>query len=368
MMGSQITIQQRISFSISLTLKISVSLCCTLSSSKLFAWSELGHSIVGAIAEETINEKTKDFIRGTLGIEPLAVAAAWPDKVRDDGRFSNRNNEMYDFSNYHFCEIPVGYNYDSKPQKVPKDCYGVTTNAIAMLKDTSGAFNREMKIIALRYLAHVIGDIHQPLHVGNGQDRGGNTCNVFWKVQQDKAQNLHSIWDDQMVGALGKSYEKIGNMKGVTYYPQYLEKMKISHPEKFTADAKVQASKTSVKDWLLETQTIRENGVYPKIEGSDGHPYCISMDVQDTTKTTGKGTANATELPKDKIPILTDDSYITKMLPVVETQLINAGLRLAATLDDIAESVASSNNPSPTITKDEEDKIIKTVQEQFKNK
>ncbi|RYZ77032.1 MAG: hypothetical protein EOP05_03200, partial [Proteobacteria bacterium] len=78
------------------------------------AWGDRGHEIVGQIAEESVKPTTRDWVRGILGLEPLAVASTFPDHVRSDARFSN------DFAEYHYCEIPTGSNYDSKTKKYEK--------------------------------------------------------------------------------------------------------------------------------------------------------------------------------------------------------------------------------------------------------
>ena len=59
-------------------------------------------------------------------------------------------------------------------------------HSIEILKDINAS--REMKMIALRFLIHVVGDIHQPLHVGNGYDRGGNVCQVKYQKSPEATE------------------------------------------------------------------------------------------------------------------------------------------------------------------------------------
>ena len=64
-------------------------------------------------------------------------------------------------------------------------------------------------MIALRYLAHVMGDITMPFHVGNGYDRGANGCQIAWQrsaTATPSKTNLHSFWDDALVLYLGTTY------------------------------------------------------------------------------------------------------------------------------------------------------------------
>src|SRR5690606_5825151 len=154
-------------------------------SSSVWAWGDLGHETTGEIAEQIIakDAKTKNAVQAILGVEPLAKAAIFPDHVRDDGRFN-------DFAPYHYVTIfRDSQTYTEK-------------NALTILKKypdilTNRKYPREAKMIALRYLVHVVGDIHQPLHVGNEFDLGGNACQVKWQPSDDNGAvrvNLHSAW------------------------------------------------------------------------------------------------------------------------------------------------------------------------------
>jgi hypothetical protein len=353
--------------------------CSTLLSGlPAFAWGDLGHSIVGGVAEQTIEPGTRDFIRGILGVEPLAVAAVFPDHVRDDARFGHkeldptkRSQDNHDFGDYHFCEIPTGYTYDTKPNKDVKDCFGAIEGSIALLKDMSGNTSREEKQLAIRYLVHVMGDIAQPLHVGNGFDLGGNACDVMVQESPQRTpfhSNLHSYWDDTLVTYLGTTYaDPTQKISGAKYLGQYLAAFQRVHPEMLTTAAKAQYSQGSVKDWLQDSQSLRENGLYPDAPGSmagvvkgeeyKNRPYCTWFADQGASI---KGPGS--QIDKSKIPVL-DLAYEQKFAPVVEAQLIKGGLRLAATLDSIAAVAAPKSTP---MTDAQQEKILSDVQNAFR--
>ena len=61
------------------------------------------------------------------------------------------------------------------------------------------------KIVALKFLVHLIGDLHQPLHVGNGVDRGGNDYKVTWFGEET---NLHRVWDSHLIDLQKLSYKE----------------------------------------------------------------------------------------------------------------------------------------------------------------
>lgn len=352
---------------------------------RVLAWADMGHGVVGAVAEETMSQQAKDFVRGILGVEPLVVAATWADHVKNDERFAHRDpdplkraTDDHDFNDYHFCEIPTGMDYDSKPNKDVKDCYGIITNSIRMLKDIDGIYSREEKMIALRYLVHVMGDIHQPLHVGNGFDLGGSACQIHWKTAQT-TQNLHVFWDDTIVTYLGGTYADstaTPPRKAASYMSDYVPNFKRVRPEMFTEQSKKDAYSGNLKGWLLEGQQLRESVVYPddptkmakvpKGQEPKNRPYCAWYSNQ-LTQTLGEGSPQPGKIPSDVIPILTEEQYGKSNAKVVETQLIKAGLRLAATLDEIASEVAKSKTPSPMLDDAIQEKILKSVQSVFRN-
>jgi hypothetical protein len=360
-------------------LDLIVGMGLVLTAPQAFGWSDMGHSIVGEIAEQNIRPQTKDFVRGVLGIEPLAVAATWPDHVRDDGRFGHkdadpdkRDADIHDFANYHFCEIPSGFTYDTKPNKDVKDCYGAITKSTQLLKDTSGQVSREQKMIALRYLVHVMGDVHQPLHVGTGYDIGGNSCQIRWRNNQT---NLHSFWDDGIVQYLGETYATTGGHKAM-WYPDYVSNMKRLYPDQFTDLGKQSAYKGDLKQWLLESQQIRDGGVYPDAPGQmqnvkkgeeyKNRPYCFWFSDQ-THNVIGQGSALPGKIPINVIPVLDEDTYVKPYAKVAEAQLIKAGLRLAATLDEIAQVVAQSAKPDAVIDNTLQEAVVKSIQDAFRN-
>lgn len=356
--------------------------CSTiLAGQQAFAWGDLGHAIVGGVAEQTINPVTKDFVRGLMGIEPLAVAAIFPDHVRDDDRFghkdadpSKRAQDNHDFGDYHFCEIPTGFTYDTKPNKDSKDCYGAIQGSIALLKDVSGKVSKEEKQIALRYLAHVMGDVTQPLHVGNGFDLGGNACQVNVQESPERSPfhtNLHSFWDETIVTYLGSTYgDPSTKTLGAKYLNQYLVAFQRTRPEMLTASAKAQYAAGDLKAWLQEAQQIRESGVYPDAPGSmsavtkgeeyKSRPYCTWF-LDQGKSVQGPGS----QIDKAKIPTI-DATYEKQFAPIAETQLLKGGLRLAAVLDDIASTVAASSTPPKTMSTSEQEQILTDVQNTFR--
>jgi hypothetical protein len=132
---------------------------------------------------------------------------------------------------------------------------------------------------ALKFLVHFIGDLHQPLHVGRRADAGGNKIDVT--LNGEKA-NLHWVWDALLINDMGMSYTELAHQ--------------IDHasPEEITTLAK-----STIADWVNDSFALRPQ-VY--------------------------------DFPEDgKLNYL----YSFKNWPVIRTQLLKAGIRLAATLNAI---------------------------------
>ncbi|WP_166422676.1 S1/P1 nuclease [Paraglaciecola sp. 20A4] len=163
----------------------------------VFAWGQIGHRITGAIAQQHLTPQAQAEVSALLPNEDLAEAATYPDEMR-----SNPEVFWQDKAGpYHYVTVPEGKTYAQVG--APKEGDGVSALEMftATLKD--GKTSKEDKQLALRFIVHIIGDLHQPLHAGNGTDRGGNDVkvNFFWKDS-----NLHRVWDSELLDQRQLSY------------------------------------------------------------------------------------------------------------------------------------------------------------------
>lgn len=158
------------------------------------AWGPTGHRVVGEVAQRHLDRSAKRAIEKLVGKESLAIMSNWPDFMKSD--------RSYDYaSTWHYVTIPDGQTY-AQIEKEPKgDIIEAIGRMIAKLKDKNES--NENKIVALKFLIHFVGDIHQPLHVGKPGDRGGNDVKVTWF---GKEVNLHHLWDEELVDFQKLSY------------------------------------------------------------------------------------------------------------------------------------------------------------------
>lgn len=181
------------------TLWIAGALLC---SADVLAWGKTGHRVTGTIAARYLSDEAAAAVRDILGVEDLAEASTWPDFMRSDpDEFWRRTGNPY-----HYVTIPVGKTYEQVGAPPQGDAITALALFSATLRDEAAPLAERQK--ALRFMVHIIGDLHQPLHAGNGTDRGGNSFNVIF---YDEPTNLHSVWDSGLVDEEQLSYSELSD-------------------------------------------------------------------------------------------------------------------------------------------------------------
>lgn len=189
-------------------------LLVALTFSSAYAWGPTGHRVVAEIAQRHLTAAAQSKITRLLDGQTLADVANWPDDLRSDPRFDK-------YRPLHFATVKDGlpsYRYAEKARCgdliVAIDAFTAflrtgsrgALNSVGALTDKSDGTDPDAcnpqqtqpisRAAALSFLVHLMGDLHQPLHVG-GTDRGGNSVIVSWMDRWKT--NLHSTWDDEMV-------------------------------------------------------------------------------------------------------------------------------------------------------------------------
>jgi hypothetical protein len=193
------------------------------------AWGPTGHRVVAEIAQRHLTPAAQKKVSRLLGGRSLADVANWPDELRSDPRFDK-------YKLLHFATVKDGVASYRDAEKARCGDLVVAIDAFAaFLRTGSRAALFSVKALtdqsdgtgqgacnpvvtepispdtALRFLVHLMGDLHQPLHVG-GLDLGGNKVSVDWMDRWKT--NLHSTWDDEMV-----DYERLS----YTEYARFLD-------------------------------------------------------------------------------------------------------------------------------------------------
>jgi hypothetical protein len=213
-------------------LAVAVSLATVLAP-KSWGWGREGHRLTALVAEQYLSPEAKAQVAGLLKKETLADVAPWADEYR---------SEHPETAKWHFVDIPrsaAEFDRDrdcppsvSDPKSPWRDC--VTDRILyfeGRLGDTS--LPPQERAIALKFLVHLIGDVHQPFHA-MGDDRGGNEITVDFLGLSTCGSykcNLHSIWDDSMIEEQGLSEKK--------YTERLLQEIKDNHWERLSGGSPV---------------------------------------------------------------------------------------------------------------------------------
>ncbi len=197
-----------------------------LSSAAAFAWGDEGHEVIALIAdhflEPSVRERAQALLAGDdsgLTARDLAHEATWADKYRDSDRNSTR--VRYDATrNWHFVDLELdGADADracAGHPKLPPGTQASAGPAQDCVIDKIDQFTAELKDprtdaperrLALQYLLHFVGDVHQPLHAADDHDEGGNR--KIATAPGMRPNNLHHDWDREFVARLGANETEI---------------------------------------------------------------------------------------------------------------------------------------------------------------
>jgi len=239
----------------------------------LISWGFKGHRAVATIAQRHLTSNTAYVVSAYLGGSGMAEVATWADENRDRAT-----------APWHFLNLPLGLSHEQFVKLVSQsdgNVYSAIVKTEAQLKDKS--LSAEQKNEALKYLIHLVGDAHQPMHVSRKEDKGGNTIQVRFDT---KGTNLHTLWDSRLIDHEGLSEAEIAK----TY--------DTAKPEQIKA-----WQKDSPLEWLWESYQISSQ-LYAEIK------------------------------PGQAI----DELYYQKYIPVIRQRIDRAGIRLAGELNRLFNS------------------------------
>lgn len=154
------------------------------------AWGMLGHRVVGEIADSYLTPKARLEIKKILGNESIAMASNWMDFIKSDTSFKYLDT-------WHYINFDSNLNYNEMKAYLKTDttvdAYTKLNFIIGQLKNKK--LQQAKKGFYLRLLIHIVGDIHQPLHVSAKGTTGGNDIRLQWFSEPT---NLHRVWDTHL--------------------------------------------------------------------------------------------------------------------------------------------------------------------------
>jgi hypothetical protein len=245
-------------------------LVCTLFCVQSLAWGPIGHYTIGQLAEWQMKPATLERVDAILQKESIAGVGTWMDQVRSD--------TTYNYTRTWHWLTTVDGKYDPAIQEENGDAYAAFLTLRENLK--SGKLSEEEERVQLKFLIHIVADLHQPLHVGQPGDRGGNDVRVYWFGE---STNLHRVWDTHLVESRRMSFSELA----------------ADLQRRITPEMAKEYESASPSDWLVEAVELR--------------PYIYDIPEN------GRLGYN----------------YIYNYFHIVEERLIAAGIRLAKVLEDI---------------------------------
>ncbi len=248
-----------------------------------FAWGVLGHRITGLIAEPLLTPAARHEVQSLLGDESLADAAPYMDTHRDELRERWPDSARWHYDNKEACGATL-YCRDG----------ACATQQIVRFRNVLADrhASQQQRALALRILVHLIGDIHQPLHMVDDHDHGGNDVWVRLYPGAEK-RRLHEVFDTALV------------RDNVNHHRDYIYARELLSQSRSQINA---WQRGDVDSWARESYALGVHQVYGLLPGfACGHEI-----------------SNTITLPAE---------YVRNAHELVAIQLAKAGARIAAVLN-----------------------------------
>jgi len=160
-------------------------------------WGSTGHRALAEVASFYLTENAKNKINEILDGETIVTVSMYADDIRSD----NRYDKYYD---WHFINMELDEDYEDAVPSEKGDVFIAINKCLDILE--SDSLTDSDKSFYLKLLIHFIGDLHQPMHIGRYEDRGGNRVYVKWFGRNS---NLHRVWDSEMINGYNMSYSEL---------------------------------------------------------------------------------------------------------------------------------------------------------------
>lgn len=264
---------------------IVLSLFALVLSAALLSWGVTGHRTIGKIAADHLSPQAMAAVHELIGDTTLADVAAWADEVRGQPAFRHT-------APWHYINLPLGLSYADFEAGVKGMTQDNVYSALQQQERILGSMGSTQgeKAVALKFIVHFVGDLHQPMHVSREEDKGGNTIQLNY---DGKGTNLHALWDSRLIDHQGLTWEQMA--------AQY---------DHATPAQIRQWQSEPVIQWIWESYQASSK-LYAEVDAMKGRAI--------------------------------DDSYYQAHIGIVEDRIEKAGIRLAGVLNEIFKNgVAAS--------------------------
>jgi len=304
---------------------------CLFPTSMAWAWGCTGHEVVALIALQNLKPDVATQVESILAtqqhgysgrfcsdlsLDPIAYFATWADDYRGTHPETGA---------WHYWDIPLKLDSATADQFCDQGCVTkALQDQVAILKDTSQ--DPATRADALKFVIHFVGDLHQPLHIEDNNDRGGNCVpSGFLKTKTKETSvktgaytpNLHGLWDTEIVENIGNAHPR--TKEAVEGFAN-----KIATSEKSVIQ---QAANEQIDfvAWAMESHAIARHDPYAKLPTK----IAVAQKVAPVTQCSDNSTSEKLAKKHETI----QKSYVDAVSGDVQSQLAKAGGRLAAVLN-----------------------------------
>lgn len=244
-----------------------------LSVQSAFGWGQKGHDIIANLADRHLTTKARKAVNNALENRSMVYYASWMDNIR--------NMPEYEMTKtWHYGNVDEGETYESMKKEPKGDVLTALNMVVETLKDHKN-ISDSVETLYVRFIIHLVGDMHCPMHAGRLSDRGGNSFTIRWF---GKTTNLHSVWDTAFIESSRK-----------WSYTEWADN--IDYVSKYTRQ---NLSEGTPYEWFMETVAIAKQ-LYAGVEEGGNYSW----------------------------------DYMFDNFHILESQLRNAGYRLASLLNEI---------------------------------
>ena len=277
-------------------------LSTALAPSAAFAWGSEGHRVTGLVAAELLTPRTRLRLNDLIPGADLGDIANYIDLNRSTLSQLIPNSDKWHYDNQPVCQALTFDEYCPKGE-----C--ASARVPVLVKILSDFTNPpEIRAMAARFLVHLVGDIHQPLHAADDGDAGANFKNVLLPAAT-VARRLHSVWDSDLVKiALRGSSER-------EYAHHLLTRFRNKEMREW--------QKTDIRDWMNESYELCKSVTYSKL------PSFVCREAWTAT------------------PIALPQAYVDAAVETIPLQLAKAGARVAAVLNRALDPTPYIEGPVP---------------------
>lgn len=273
-----------------------------LAPANAFAWGSEGHRVSGLVAAELLTPRARIRLNDLIPGADLGDIANYIDLNRTTLSQLIPNSDKWHYDNQPVCQTQSFEEYCPKGE-----CASARVPVlIKVLADFSNP--PEIRAMAARFLVHIVGDIHQPLHAADDGDAGANFKNVLLPGATN-ARRLHAVWDTDLVRL---------TLRG-TSEREYAQQLLGRYRSKEMRDWQ----KSDIRDWMNESYELSKSVTYAKL------PSFVCRE------------------PWTATPVELSQTYVNAAVEVIPAQLAKAGARIAAVLNRALDPTPYIEGPVP---------------------